>query len=82
MKKLTIERPRKDGKFPVKTWYQGASNMFGGFDYPRTYSKLKTLEKLREMGFQLYTGDEFTNNSGLTLDELNITDKREVLNND
>ena len=64
MKRITIGRVRKDGKFPVTYWYQGACNMFGGYDYPNVYKKLHTRDKIATN--KLYPGDELINNSGLS----------------
>ena len=44
MKKIIINKQRKDGKFKVTYWYQGAENMFGGFEYPNVYNKLHSGE--------------------------------------
>ena len=63
MKKITIGKQRKDGKFPVTYWYQGAENMFGGREYPSVFRKIHSLDKIVDHG--LYHGDIFVNHSGL-----------------
>ena len=63
MKKITINKPRKDGKFKVTYWYQGAENMFGGREWPSVYNKLHTAERISE--HSLYADDVLINNSGL-----------------
>jgi len=60
--KITIKKPRKDGKFPVVFYFEGSGNMFGGRDAPRIFNKLKTLEQIKEI-IKPYT--EVTNQSGL-----------------
>jgi hypothetical protein len=60
---ITIGKVRKDGKFPVKYFYQGSPNMFGGREHGRTYSKLDTAQEIGKN--TLYDGDTLTNNSGL-----------------
>ncbi len=66
MAHITIKPARKDNKFPVRISYQGAKNMFGGRDYPRTYNKLYTLERIQSIfsGYSQYPGT-LVNNSGL-----------------
>lgn len=62
-KTITIGRVRKDGKFPVTYFYQGAPNMFGGREHGRRYSKLDTAQDIGKN--TLYDSDILTNNSGL-----------------
>ena len=63
MKKITVGKQRKDGKFPVTYWYQGSENMFGGRDHPSVFRKIHSLDKI--VGHNLYHGDIFENHSGL-----------------
>ena len=65
MKKIIINKQRKDGKFKVTYWYQGAENMFGGFEYPNVYNKLHSGEQIA--GHSLFPGDFVENNSGVAL---------------
>ncbi len=39
---------RKDGKYKVRLYFLGATNMFGGRYPGRSFTKLYTPEKLRE----------------------------------
>lgn len=63
--KITINKQRRDGKFPVKYIYQGAENMFGGRYAPAVFNKLYTAEKIGT--HKLYPEDSVVNNSGLPL---------------
>lgn len=63
MKKITVGKQRKDGKFPVTYWYQGSENMFGGRDHPSVFNKIHSLDKI--VDHKLYDGDMFVNMSGL-----------------
>ena len=40
---------RKDGKYKVRTVYQGAPNMFGGRDPATAYTSIFTPERVREL---------------------------------
>ncbi len=63
MKKITIGRQRKDGKFYVTYWYEGAENMFGGREYPSVFKKIHTLDKI--VDHYMSEEDIFVNLSGL-----------------
>jgi len=40
---------RRDGKYKVKIRFQGSANAFGGFDYGKEFTKLKTVEQVWEL---------------------------------
>ena len=60
--KILISKPRKDNRFPVRYYFEGSENMFGGRDVPKIFNKLKTLEQIKE-NIKPYT--EVINESGL-----------------
>jgi hypothetical protein len=62
MKRITIGRQRKDGKFPVTYWYQGDENMFGGREWPTVFNKINSVDAIAD--HTLYEGDILENNSG------------------
>ena len=65
MKKITIGRQRKDGKFPVTYWYQGSENMFGGREWPTVFNKLHSLSTI--VDHKLYDEDDvLVNNSDMS----------------
>ena len=43
---MIVGKKRKDGKYKVKTYFQGAPNMFGGRDHGQCFTGLKTPEKV------------------------------------
>tara|TARA_R110002153_G_scaffold196723_4_gene350115 strand:- start:950 stop:1171 length:222 start_codon:yes stop_codon:yes gene_type:complete len=49
MKIEVISKQRKDGKFKVKTMYQGAPNMFGGRDHGQSFTTLKTAAQIIDL---------------------------------
>ena len=62
MKHMTIGKQRKDGKYPVRIFYRGEPNAFGGFYPGKVFNKLFTRDKIE--GYSLYSGDTLVNNSG------------------
>lgn len=40
---------RKDGKIKIRYCYPGAPNMFGGYEFDKFFTKLRTLEELEEL---------------------------------
>jgi len=65
MKKITIGRQRRDGKFPVTYWYQGDENMFGGRYPASVFNKIHSIEKI--VGHKLYGEDDvLVNNSDMS----------------
>lgn len=55
---ITIGQPRRDGKYPVTLFFPGAPNMFGGHYPGKTYRKLYTLGKVRELVTQHGTPEQ------------------------
>jgi len=45
---IVIGNKRKDGKYKVKYTYDGGPNAFGGFYPGRSYTKIKTVEQIKE----------------------------------
>ena len=43
---MIVGKKRKDGKYKVKTYFQGGPNMFGGRDHGQCFTGLKTPEKV------------------------------------
>jgi len=65
MKKITIGRQRRDGKFPVTYWYQGDENMFGGRYPASVFNKIHSIEKI--VDHKLYGEDDvLVNNSDMS----------------
>ena len=62
MKKITIGKQRKDGKFPVTYWYQGSENMFGGREWPTVFNKIHSVDAIAD--HTLYEGDILEHTSG------------------
>ena len=46
---MIVGKKRKDGKYKVKTYFQGAPNMFGGRDHGQCFTGLKTPEKVFDL---------------------------------
>jgi len=55
---IGIANPRRDGKYPVTLVFPGAPNMFGGHYPSKTYRKLYTFEKVRELVAQHGTPEQ------------------------
>ena len=70
MKRITIGKKRKDNKFPVTYWYEGAPNAFGGRYAPTVYRKLHTVKQINS--HHLFEGDELINDSGMPDDHFNL----------
>jgi len=66
---MIVGKKRKDGKYKVKTYFQGAPNMFGGRDHGKCFTTLETPEKVFESLNHCALGtasnmDEFYANEG------------------
>ena len=66
---MIVGKKRKDGKYKVKTYFQGAPNMFGGRDHGQCFTGLKTPEKMFDLLNHCALGtasnmDEFYANEG------------------
>ena len=46
---MIVGKKRKDGKYKVKTYFEGGQNMFGGRDHGQCYTGLKTPEKVFDL---------------------------------
>ena len=46
---MIVGKKRKDGKYKVKTYFQGAPNMFGGRDHGQCFTSLYTPAKIFEL---------------------------------
>jgi|TARA_R110000824_G_scaffold8987_1_gene40617 hypothetical protein len=44
-----LGKQRKDGKYKVRTVYQGAPNMFGGRDPAKVYTSILTPQQVRDL---------------------------------
>lgn len=62
MKRMTIGKKRKDGKYPVRIAYRGGANAFGGFYPDRVFNKLFTRSKIES--YTIYPEDVLINESG------------------
>jgi len=75
MKIEIVSKQRKDGKYKVKTFFQGAPNMFGGFDHGKCFTSLKTEAEIIDLisscsfegGINI---EQFTTTSGELQNEL------------
>jgi len=49
MRLTVLSKFRKDGKYKVKIFFDGAANMFGGRDMGRSYTKLRTPNEVIQL---------------------------------
>ena len=68
--KLIINRPRRDGKFPITLIFPGQPNGFGGHYPDKRYNKLYSQSRLAETIEYANDWDVIENRSGLSLDTI------------